>query len=134
MKLTLLEYVEQPIQKELSPYYIYLIQVQGQEVGRITLRLGTIAQHYYAGHIGYYIEKPYRGHHYAYHACMLLKEKLLELGYHEVIITCNPDNIASRKTIEKLSATYLETVNIPANIKHLFKTGETKKIIYIWRV
>ena len=44
------------------------------EVGRIVLREGSNEERYYDGHIGYTIEKEYRGHHYSKDACLLLFE------------------------------------------------------------
>ena len=36
-----------------------------------------------------------RGHHYAYHACLLLQK---QLQFHQVILTCDPHNQASLRT------------------------------------
>ena len=89
------------------------------EVGRIVLREGSNEERYYDGHICYTIEKEYRGHHKA-------KEK----GFKQLMITCSPDNIASRKIIESLPFKYLETKEVPACLKKDFDQGDYIKRIY----
>lgn len=131
MKLQLLEYVHQNLPEGFTPYFIYLILVDDQEVGRLTFREGTIQEHYYDGHIGYHIEEEYRGHHYAYDACLLLQQ---ELQFHQVILTCDPDNLASLRTIEKLKARYLETKTIPSSQRRFFAKNEKEKMIFIWEI
>lgn len=131
MHLELLEYVSHNLPKGFTPYYIYEIRVDDKEVGRVTFREGTFQQHYFDGHIGYHIEPEFRGHHYAYQACLLLQK---ELGFHQVILTCDPNNQASLHTIEKLGAKYLETKTIPANQRRFFNRDEKEKMIFIWEI
>ena len=99
MKLELLEYVHEHLPMGFTPYYIYAIMVDSIEVGRLTFREGTMQQHYFDGHIGYHIDEAYRGHHYAYQACLLLQK---QLQFHQVILTCDPHNQASLRTIQKI--------------------------------
>ena len=113
-----------------KPYYIYLIMVDHIEVGRIVLREGSNEERYYDGHIGYTIEKEYRGHHYSKDACLLLFDKAKEKGFKQLMITCSPDNIASRKIIESLPFKYLETKEVPACLKKDFDQGDYIKRIY----
>ena len=47
----------------------------------------------------------------------------------ELIITCSPDNIPSRRTLEKLGGTLLETANVPED-HWLYQRGEKVKNIY----
>lgn len=131
MELRLIEYLYENLPKGFSPYYIYDICVEKESVGHIIFREGTIQDRYYDGHIGYHIEEEFRGHHYAYQACLLLKEKI---PYNEVIITCDPENIASYKTIEKLNAHLLETKPIPSHLKKYFTKDEKIKNIYLWSI
>lgn len=51
----------------------------------------------------------------------------------KVIITCNPDNVPSRKSCEKLGLTLLEIVDIPPHI-NLYQMGERQKCIYEWNL
>lgn len=131
MHLQLLEYVNKDLPRGFTPYYIYGIMIDDKEVGRLTFREGTLQQHYFDGHIGYHIEEAYRGHHYAYQACLLLQE---ELGFHQVILTCDPNNQASLRTIQKLGAKYLETKTIPAKERRFFSHDEKVKMIFIWEI
>jgi len=58
----------------------------------------------FGGHIGHEVDEPYRGHHYAARSCRLLLPLIRALDINPVIITCDPGNIASAKTIESLGA------------------------------
>lgn len=131
MYLQLLEYVSHDLPEGFTPYYIYGIMVDNKEVGRITFREGSLQEHYFDGHIGYHIEEAYRGHHYAYQACLLLQK---EQGFHQVILTCDPSNQASLKTIQKLHARYLETKTIPKSQRRFFHQDEKEKMIFLWEV
>ena len=113
------------------PSFFYGIYIHNgrQRIGYCDLRVGHNQEMYYAGNIGYHIYSPYRGNHYAYEACKVLFEIAKEKGMEWVIITCSPDNEASRKTIERLGAEYLETVPVPSD-HWLYRRGETIKHIY----
>ncbi|WP_041138980.1 GNAT family N-acetyltransferase [Beduini massiliensis] len=132
--LTLNEFVEDI--EGWPPYYIFDIYVGAAEesIGRIVFRCGSDNEHEFAGHIGYSIDEPYRGHYYAYQACLALKQFILSLGYDHVLITCSPDNIASKKTIEKLGAEFVETKAIPNDLRKEFTVSETHKRIYYWQL
>ena len=65
------------------------------EIGQISYRNGESRCIYYFGHIGYHIDEPYRGHHYARRACLLLRDEILLGGKQSAVITCDPDNAAS---------------------------------------
>ena len=86
MKLELLTYEKENLPRGWKPYYIYLIMVDHIEVGRIVLREGSNEERYYDGHIGYTIEKEYRGHHYILPKCKSAK-------CINFIIPPNPNNI-----------------------------------------
>ena len=53
------------------------------------------------------------------------------LGFYKLIITCSPDNLASKKTILKLNAQYLQTVMIPKELRKDFDEDEIKKEVYL---
>ena len=50
------------------------------EIGEISYRNGESRCVYYFGHIGYHIDPPYRGHHYALRACRLLQDTIFGWG------------------------------------------------------
>lgn len=118
---------------EKVPAYLFdITRHNGQRIGQIDIRLGTTeALVRYGGQIGYGIDKPFRGHGYAYQACLLLKSVALEMGFEELWITCNPDNIASIKTCEKLGAQYVERVTVPFGSELWFR-GDRAKVRYLW--
>jgi tagatose 1,6-diphosphate aldolase len=134
MKLVLDEFIHENLLPGFTPYFIYRIFVDDQEVGTCVFRLGDDQEHEFDGHIAYTIEEPFRGHGYAYQACLLLKKKMKQEGYDHVIITCDPDNIASKKTILKLGGLYQGTKAVPAALKKFFTPEEKLKEIYIWEV
>jgi len=115
-------------------YYDILRNSDKEKVGKIDLRLRNDGDMYYYGNIGYHILKDYRGHHYAYHACLLLFEiARKEFGMDELIITCSPDNIASYKTLKKLNGELIELAEVP---KHhiLYANGEKTKYIFRYKI
>ena len=124
-------YVDKELPKGWKPYYIYAIMVENIKVGNIILRMGDREERYIDGHIGYSIDKAYQGHHYAYLAMELCKDIAREKGFTELILTCDPSNVASKKTIIKLNATYIETKIIPSHLKKYFNPEEKEKEIYI---
>ena len=114
------------------PYIVYNIYLQNSDtlIGAVELHLLMNDYMYYYGNVGYYIECPYRGHHYAYWACkVLFKIANEELALKNLIITCSPDNIASYKTLVKLGGELLETVDVPQD-HELYKRGEKVKCIF----
>ncbi len=114
------------------PSYDFRIVLKetGKKIGYCDLRDGMNDSLYYAGQIGYRIQEAYRGHGYAYEAASLLLEYAKELGMESLIITCSPENTASRKTIEKLGGEFMEQVDVPCT-HYLYRRGEPVKNIYV---
>ena len=103
---------------------------KGDEVGQIDLRVGN-THHVvmYAGHIGYRVHAGYRGNRYAARACRLLYPLARRHGLNPLWITCNPDNIPSRRTCEILGAKFIEIVDLPKNTD-MYRSGDRKKCRY----
>ncbi|MEI7931840.1 MAG: GNAT family N-acetyltransferase [Alphaproteobacteria bacterium] len=104
--------------------------VDGAVVGTISLRLEdapNIIGH--AGHIGYGVDESHRGHGYALQACRLALSIARARGLKTVWISCNPDNEPSIRTIERLGATYVDTINLPPDNRY-FDRGERQKRRY----
>ena len=106
-----------------------------REAGAISVRLGEGPCTYYFGHIGYHIDPPWRGQHWARRACRLVAGLLREHGFRTAIITCDPDNYASRRTIEGLDCVLSRTVRVPQDFRDRWN-GEISavKCIYIWHL
>jgi len=102
--------------------------------GGIGLRIGDTPElRLFSGHIGYHVYPPARGRRYAERAVRLLLPLAKRHRVNPLWITVNPDNIASRRTCERVGATLVETISIPST--HEFYTrGERDKCRYRIRV
>ncbi|MCL2647841.1 MAG: GNAT family N-acetyltransferase [Phycisphaerales bacterium] len=98
--------------------------------GSISLRLGhSVNLDYYLGHIGYHVLPPARGHHYAQRACQLLLSLARAHGQKVLWLTCNPENLPSRRTIERIGATLVNIVTVPSD-NSLYSQGDRHKCRY----
>ena len=115
--------------------YDFAIHPHGRrvEAGMLSIRLGESECVYYFGHIGYHIDPPYRGHHWAQRACQLAVPLIRHNGKHSVVITCDPDNQPSVRTCEHLGCTLERTVAVPAHIRSRWEISAEKRR-YIWRL
>jgi predicted acetyltransferase len=112
------------------PAYKFRIVVGDQAVGRVDLRLGaTDFMIRYAGQVGYGIDVGFRGHRYAARALRLLKEVARVHGFGDLWITCNPDNLASRRTCELAGAELVEIVDLPPDCD-MYADGDRSKCRY----
>ena len=75
----------------------------------------------YGGHIGYDISPEHRKKGYGNFILKLALEKAKEIGLKEVILTCNINNIASRKIIEQNNGRLLGTIFDEEEKEHLYK-------------
>lgn len=99
-------------------------------VGSVALRVGeTEDLTLYLGHVGYNVLPPARGHGFAGRATRLVLPIARAHGMAHLWITTNPDNIASRRTIERLGATFVDVLPLPP--EHTLRArGETAKCRY----
>tara|TARA_R100001086_G_C11846681_1_gene260357 strand:+ start:991 stop:1518 length:528 start_codon:yes stop_codon:yes gene_type:complete len=118
---------------ECPTYWFFILDPN--PVGTISLRMCEVGSEveFYAGHIGYRVEKEFRGHRYAARAVMLLLSFAKEKGLCNVWITADPTNIASVRTCEIAGGELVETVSVPPT-HYMFKRGEEKKNRYLWRL
>ena len=115
----------------LVPYYHFRIVAGGSDVGHINFRVGeTEHVQVSAGHIGFQIAETFRGHGYAFQACRAIAPWVRSV-YEVVTITCDPDNLASRKTIERLGALLVDEVPVPGADPH-YQRGSRVKRRYRW--
>lgn len=95
-----------------------------EEIGRLSLRIGNTPDLIlYAGHIGYAVDQEHRGHRYAARACKLVLPLARAHGLSELWITCDPANMASRRTCEIIGAEYVETVPL-AEHTEMYQAGD----------
>ena len=102
-------------------------------VGYVCLRLGESPALYYLGHIGYRIEEKHRGNGWAGRACRLMRPLIERLGMESVVITTNVENIASRKTCERLGCILERIADVPPEQRTIC-AGAPQKCRYIWRM
>ena len=87
-----------------------------KKAGQISLRLGESPCVYYFGR-----------------ACELLRPLMEAAGKDSVVITCDPDNLPSRRTCEGLGCELERIVNVPAFISDRWEISPVK-CRYIWRL
>ena len=118
-----------PAEKWLPSYHFTICDRAGHRAGQCDLRIGYSEGVYYGGNIGYRVEEPYRGNHYAGKACRLLFHLARRHGMDYLVITCNPDNYPSRKTCEYAGGILREIADLPED-NDMRRDGETRKCIY----
>lgn len=125
-------FYEANMERGWVPYYRFRMVNTGNRsiMGNISLRLGNQPSIVlYAGHIGYGVDEPFRGHHYAARAVKLILPHALKHGINPLWITCNPDNIPSRRSCEIAGGTMIEIVDLPPD-NAMYKIGERQKCRY----
>ena len=98
-------------------------------IGYINLRIGNNENTKYGGHIGYRVEEKFRGNHYAARSLKLLFSLAKKHFINPLWITCNPENIPSRKTCELAGGKLVEIVDLPEHNEQ-YQKGERKKCRY----
>lgn len=85
------------------PESSYWLVSEGEEIlGQVNIRHRlTPALEDFGGHIGYQIRPSQRGKGYGTQMLALGLDKARQLGLTRVLITCDPENIASVRVIEK---------------------------------
>jgi tagatose 1,6-diphosphate aldolase len=102
--------------KRYVPGYEFEMRQNGSTVraGAIRLRIGrTRPLIGWCGHIGYEVDEKYRGRRYAARSCLLVFPIAYAHGLRTIWITCDPKNIASRRTCEIAGGEYVDTVSVP---------------------
>ena len=95
-----LERVRQGREPDRVPSFTFLAGDGKQLVGIIDIRLQLAQAHYYSGHIGYSVRPDCRGRGIGTELLRLGLEKARKLGLGRVMLSCQENNLASRKIIE----------------------------------
>lgn len=133
LELELVEKIPGNPEKDCVPAYRFWMRLPGHRgpVGIVELRVGdTEHLRQYAGHLGYRVTPSHRGNRYAVRACRLILPLARRHGLRELWITCNPDNLASRRTCELLGAELVEIVDVPAD-DEIYERGDRQKCRYL---
>ena len=113
-------------------YFFRMMSIdRAEELGTINLRIGSTPHlERYAGHIGYGVHSAHRGHHYAARSVELLLPFARSLGLDPLWITCDPDNAASRRSLEIAGAEFFEIVEVPLECGIRKYGGKVRKCRY----
>ncbi|MBE5778613.1 MAG: GNAT family N-acetyltransferase [Clostridiales bacterium] len=99
----------------------------GRVAGEIALRIGDGPSLFYLGHVGYHVDPPYQGRHYAYRACRLVMPVFKAFGYSTFVITTDEDNHPSIRTCERLGCVLESTVDVPLWCSAEFQISRRKR-------
>lgn len=112
--------VSEPDMEITAYHFLMRNALTDEEMGGINIKAGyteNIVK--YRGNIGFSVLVNFRGKHYSSRSCLLLVPVLKVLKMNLVWITCNADNSASVKNIERIGAVYQETLTIPPDYPYL---------------
>jgi len=119
-----------PVHKVRTYYFRMVHADTAEELGAINLRLESTPHiELYAGHVGYTVHPAYRGHKYAARSLRLLAPLASRLGITPIWITCDPENLASRKSCELAGAQFVQIINVPENCV-IHRSGHKQKCRY----
>lgn len=118
----------------LPRYGFSIIHINDNEdIGVIYFAVDNTRRQYLRGHLSYGVSPDYSGNNYAMKACKLIKQVALAHGFKHLFIGARYDNIASKKTIEKLGATLININDVPDD--EIIQNLNTEKIdMYIWDI
>ena len=100
--------------ENIDSYYFKMTNLDtNEEMGFINIKNGITENILlYRGNIGYEVYKNFQGNNYSSRSCKILIPVMKYLGLKGVYITCNLNNISSKKNIEKIGAKYIDTVEV----------------------
>ena len=112
----------------LVPFYHFrILTVDDKDAGHINFKVGDTEHiRLYAGYIGFEVTESFRGQRLAFQACRAIAPFVCSF-YATVIITSDPDNQASIRTIERLGASFVDEVTVPSDDPHYHRGSRSKK-------
>jgi len=130
--LQLDRYLAADPEREWLPTYHFNMQRAGslEVVGWINLRIGNPERIVlYRGHIGYGVNPDSRSRRFAARSVRLLLPLAAAHSLNPIWITCNPDNLASRRTCELAGAELVEIIEVPPE-EESYRYGIRQKCRY----
>ncbi len=121
-------------EKGYLPAYVFQIRRCQDDTlaGSCTLRVGENEEVQYSGHIGYAVRPACRGRHYAAKSVALLLPLAFRNGMRQVVITCLPENEASRRTCLRAGGVFLGIAPVPG-WHEMYYTGRKAVCRYLFR-
>lgn len=119
-----------PLRNWVPAYYFDILDRDGNRVGTCDLRIGHTEGLYYGGNVGYAVDEPFRGRHYAAKACRLLFDLARRHGMEYLYITCRPENLPSRRTCELLGGALEEIAELPPDHDLRLNDGHTHECVF----
>ena len=130
LQLELASFALDPVHKAPTYRFRMVHTATAEELGAIRLRVGSTPHiELYAGHVGYNVHEPHRGHRYAVRSLLLLIPFARRLGLNPLWITCDPENSASRRCLEIAGTHFVEVVNVPEDCV-IHQSGHPQKCRY----
>jgi len=131
LRLEFTEFAPHPVHKAPTYHFRMVHAETGEELGGINLRVASTPHiELYAGHIGYGVHLPHRGHRYAARSLRLLAPIAWRLQLDRLWITCDPENTSSRRSAELAGAKLVEIVDVPENCI-IHQRGHKRKCRYL---
>jgi predicted acetyltransferase len=125
------EFKEHIYHKVPTYYFRMMLLSAGLEAGTVNLRAGSTPHVLlYAGHIGYSVHEEFRGHRFAARSVKLLLPLARSLELDPLWITCDPENLASRRSLELAGGEFVEVVDVPETCGMRRYGGKTRKCRY----
>lgn len=104
LTLKLAAFAPHPAHKVPTYFFRMVHAATDEELGGINLRVGSTRHiELFAGHVGYTVHPPHR----------LLMPLAGRLGLDPLRITCDPENLASRRCLDLAGAQFVEVVSVP---------------------
>ena len=130
LRLTLAAYGPHRVHNVPTYHFRMVHTGTSEELGMINLRVASTPHiELYAGQIGYAVHEPHRGHRYASRSVRLLVSLARSLRLDPLWITCDPDNLASRRSLELAGAELVEVVEVPETCA-IRRSGHAQKCRY----
>jgi tagatose 1,6-diphosphate aldolase len=134
LKLELMHLSPRDNVKDWVPSFHFFMLSDDNHAGQIRLRVGRTPELLlYRGHIGYEVEPEYRGRHFAARSVMLLLPLVRALELRRAVVTCDPENLPSRRSIEIAGGIHENTVEVPET-EPMYMAGARQRMRYVFHL